>query len=218
MRSMFGPAAAGVNAGEAMARDYPVHSVHLPDAMFFTYAVYMTLRRLWALVVVVLSALVTLPEGAAASIANPAGNPIEVLQQKIDSGAVTLDYDPDGKGYLPAILKALSIPEDSQVLAFTRSSLQLARISPTKPRAIYFNDELSAAAVLNGQFLEFLVNDPRRGVAFYLLDVPKVDKPQFREETSSCSFCHNTENPGGPSWIVANIPADRNGNRYIQPA
>lgn len=176
----------------------------------------MTLRRFWALASVILASLATLPAGAA-SIANPAGNPIEVLQQKIDSGAVSLDYDEGGKGYLPAILKALNIPQDSQVLTFTRSSLQLNRISPSKPRAIYFNDDLSAAAVLNGQFLEFLVNDPRRGVAFYLLDVPKADKPQFREETSSCMFCHGVEAPDTPGWIVANIPADSNGNRYIQP-
>ncbi|MDB5440427.1 MAG: hypothetical protein JWM33_2854 [Caulobacteraceae bacterium] len=176
----------------------------------------MTFRRFWALAVV-LSALAALPVGSASVAASPPGNPIEVLQQQIDSGAVTLDYDENGKGYLPAVLKALSVPVDSQVLAFTRSSLQLNRISPTRPRAIYFNDELSAAAVLNGQFLEFLVNDPRRGIAFYLLDVPKTDKPQFREQTTSCSFCHNTEHPGVPTWIVANIPADRNGNRYIQP-
>ncbi|MDB5441595.1 MAG: hypothetical protein JWM33_4022, partial [Caulobacteraceae bacterium] len=175
----------------------------------------MTLRRFWALAAVV-SSLATLPAGAV-GVAAPPGNPIEVLQQQINSGAVTLDYAPDGQGYMPSILKALSIPVDSQVLAFTRSSLQLAKISPSKPRAIYFNDNLSAASVLNGQFLEFLVNDPRRGLAFYLLDTPKVDKPQFREETSSCMFCHGVEAPDTPGWIVANIPSDSNGNRYSQP-
>src|SRR5215813_12349098 len=68
-------------------------------------------------------------------------NPVSSLQERLDRGTATLEYEP-GRGYLQSVLRALDIPESSQVLVFSKTSLQRERISPRTPRAIYFNDEV----------------------------------------------------------------------------
>ena len=77
-------------------------------------------------------------------------NRIEALQQKLERGEASLTYNDKGHGWLESVLKALNVPEESQVLAFSRSSFQFDLISPKTPRAIYFNDDVSVAAVHGG--------------------------------------------------------------------
>src|SRR5262249_11925511 len=72
----------------------------------------------------------------------PLADPVWQLQQRLRSGDARLDYDPD-YGYLPAILRNLQAPISSQVLVFSKTSFQAARISPHMPRALYFNDRVS---------------------------------------------------------------------------
>src|SRR5579871_2210363 len=62
------------------------------------------------------------------------------LQREIDSDQVRLAYD-EARGYLPAVLRALRIPVSSQVLVFSKTSIQKELISPEAPRALYFNDQ-----------------------------------------------------------------------------
>src|SRR3954452_9817259 len=61
------------------------------------------------------------------------------LQTAVESGETVLDFDEE-HGSLPAVLRALAIPPSSQSLVFSRTSLQLDRIAPWTPRALYFND------------------------------------------------------------------------------
>src|SRR5215468_37138 len=70
-----------------------------------------------------------------------AADPVARPQQKIDSGEVTLSFDPRW-GYLPAILDALKVPKSSQSLVFSKTSFQFTRIFPETPRALYFNDDV----------------------------------------------------------------------------
>ena len=51
-------------------------------------------------------------------------DPVARLDRKIDSGQIKLDYAANGWGYLPALLKALDINPDSQVLVFSKTSIQ----------------------------------------------------------------------------------------------
>src|SRR5215213_4589530 len=51
------------------------------------------------------------------------------LVAEIDSGKTVLPFDAD-RGYLPALLNALNIPVSSQGLVFSRTSLQVDRITP----------------------------------------------------------------------------------------
>ena len=76
-------------------------------------------------------------------------NRISRLQQRLDQGELTLTHEGD-MSYLPALLKALEVPVESQMLVFSKTSLQMRRISPRTPRALYFNDDVYLGWVQRG--------------------------------------------------------------------
>jgi hypothetical protein len=138
-------------------------------------------------------------------------NSIEALQARLDAGTAKLTFAKDGHGWLQSVLAALGVAQDSQLLTFTRSSLQFDKISPKTPRAIYFGDDVAVAAVVDGHVLEILANDAKGGPAFYTLDTAKTDKPHFEREGPRCLSCHSMVNPYAPGWMVANITAIADG-------
>src|ERR1035438_6728232 len=97
-------------------------------------------------------------------------DPVGRLDKQLESGKAKLEYSPNGWGYLPALLKQLGVNIDSQVLVFSRTSIQTNRISPRTPRAIYFNDDVTVGYVQNGEALELTSLDPRQGIYLYTLD------------------------------------------------
>ena len=117
------------------------------------------------------------------------GDPVARLAEKIESGQIQLDYAPGGLGYLPALLKQLDVTVDSQVLVFSKTSIQSDHISPRTPRAIYFNDEVAIGFVQNGDVLELSALDPARGVYFYTLDSRKAAKVELGRRPD-CLRCH----------------------------
>ena len=157
----------------------------------------------------VLSALLALP--LAANAAEAPTHSIEALQAKLDAGTVKLTFANDGHGWLQSVLAALGVAQDSQLLTFTRSSLQFDKISPKTPRAIYFGDDVAVAAVVEGHVLEILANDAKGGPAFYTLDTARTDKPKFEREGARCLSCHGMVNSYAPGWMVANITAIADG-------
>jgi hypothetical protein len=94
-------------------------------------------------------------------------------------------------GYLQAVLDALHVPVESQVLVFSKTSFQAARIGPKNPRAIYFGDTLSVGWVRGGEVLEFVAQDPRQGSVFYTMSQTR-DTPLF-ERNDACVSCHASE-------------------------
>lgn len=99
----------------------------------------------------------------------PVNDPVTQLAGRIATGTTRLDFD-DQQGYLLAVLKELDIPISSQTLVFSKTSLQLQRISPRRPRALYFNDDVYVGFCQNGDVLEFAATDPMQGAIFYTLD------------------------------------------------
>src|SRR5271154_6270861 len=137
--------------------------------------------------------------------AGPVSDPIAQLEKQLESGKTKLDYAPNGWGYLPAILKNLDINIDSQVLVFSRTSIQNQRISPRTPRAIYFNDDVAVGYVQNGEALELTGLDPRRGIYLYTMDPAKSDKPRLGRR-DDCLRCH--QGPvtlGVPGLMVSSV-------------
>src|SRR5579864_3775300 len=108
-------------------------------------------------------------EPAIAYFTTPANDPVARLNQRIRTGAITLAYDPN-QGYLRSILAALQLNVDSQMLVFSKTSVQAIHINPRNPRALYFNDAVSVGYIRDAPFLEFAAQDPRQGVIFYTLD------------------------------------------------
>ncbi|HEX5229386.1 MAG TPA: hypothetical protein VFW44_16835 [Bryobacteraceae bacterium] len=119
----------------------------------------------------------------------PTNDAVSRLQDKLDSGAVKLDFDAKF-GYLPSLLKHLGINTDSQMLVFSKTSFQAPKISPKEPRALYFNDQVAVGFVPQGDLMEFAATDPKQGVVFYTLDREKTDKPSFVRRTDQCISCH----------------------------
>ena len=120
----------------------------------------------------------------------PARDPIAQLNDKLQRGEVTLERRGES-GYLQSVLEALKVPVESQILVFSKTSFQAARIGPKNPRAIYFNDTASVGWVRGGEVLEFVGQDPTQGAVFYTLSQAN-DKPTF-DRTDSCVSCHASE-------------------------
>jgi hypothetical protein len=160
--------------------------------------------------------LLFLPLAVAASRADEApNNAAEALEARLERGEITFIYASDGHGYLESVLKALKISPESQVLPFTKSSLQFDRISPGTPRAVYFNDEVAVGSVHPGGLIEIIADDRRGGIVFYTLDNNAPGKPRLQEESARCVACHGLVNRVTPGWIVANITATADGTPQI---
>ena len=71
----------------------------------------------------------------------PTTDPVAELKRWIEDGTARLTFD-EGTGYLRSALEALHVPIESQMLVFSKTSLQRERISPQNPRALYFNDDI----------------------------------------------------------------------------
>lgn len=133
------------------------------------------------------------------------------LQKRIDAGEVKLDFDPD-HGYLPAVLKALNVPVSSQGLVFSRTSLQVDRIAPWTPRAVYFNDDTYVGWVQHGPIMEVATADPQLGGVFYTLEQQPTDHPKFERQSQMCLQCHASSATGGiPGFIMRSVFTDRYG-------
>jgi hypothetical protein len=140
----------------------------------------------------------------------PVSDPAWQLQQRLDRGEAKLAYDPD-HGYLPAVLDALQVPRASQVVVFSKTSLQAPRISPRNPRAIYFNDTVSVGWVPTGEVVEIASQDPKQGVIFYTLDQLEVAKPRLKRR-DDCLQCHATgATLGVPGLVVRSVYPEPSG-------
>jgi hypothetical protein len=138
-------------------------------------------------------------------------DPVYRLYEKIEKGQVKLDYAPNGWGYLPSLLKQLDVNPDSQVLVFSKTSIQIDHISPRTPRAIYFNDDVAVGYVQQGEELELTGLDPVRGTYLYTIDTPESDKIGFSRR-DDCLRCH--QGPvsfGVPGMLISSIqPSSEN--------
>jgi hypothetical protein len=126
-------------------------------------------------------------------------NDVVTLNQKLQEGAVHLAFE-GLSGYLRSALAALEIPVDSQMLVFSQTSLQSARINAGNPRALFFSDRVALGWVRDGDVLEVAAHDARQGVVFYTLEQRATEMPQFKRQTI-CLGCHR----GGPTLGVPGL-------------
>jgi hypothetical protein len=142
-------------------------------------------------------------------------DPVAKLQSRLDAGEAALDYD-DEHGYLPAVLRLLDIPESSQMLVASKTSFQLRRISPQRPRAVYFNDENYVGWVQQGDVVELSSVDPQQGAIFYTLSQEQTDTPRFVRDKGQCLTCHaSSRTQGVPGHLVRSVYLDRDGQPQL---
>ncbi|MGD9719900.1 MAG: hypothetical protein AB7O59_01650 [Pirellulales bacterium] len=148
------------------------------------------------------------------STAVPA-NKVSDLVDKIRNGTAGLTHEA-GFGYLQSVLRELEIPASSQVLVFSKTSLQRHRISPRKPRAIYFSDNVYVGFCQAGDVLEVSAVDPNLGAVFYTIDQRSQETPQFLRQTENCLLCHSSARTEGvPGHVVRSLLVDKTGNPIL---
>jgi hypothetical protein len=137
-------------------------------------------------------------------------NAVERLRESLRAGQAKLQFEED-HGYLRSLLLALNVPESSQTLVFSKTSLQRHRIGPKTPRALYFNDDVYVGFCLRGDVIEVSTADPHLGTVFYTLD-QHPGTPKFTRQTDSCLICHGSSaTQGFPGHLVRSLQVDSDG-------
>lgn len=131
-------------------------------------------------------------------------NPVVQLQRDLAEGKTAIGSPPLSRAAVSMLLERLAIGTDSQMLVFSKTSNQAARISPQQPRAIFFNDSAIVAVVPGSPSIEFAALDAVRGIVFYTLQ-PGPDTPKL-ERALACVRCHHGPNTAGvPGVYVGSV-------------
>ena len=133
----------------------------------------------------------------------PLSNPVADLNQKLQDGSARLTFD-GRSGFLRSALDALQLPLDSQLLVFSRGSLQGRQIGEQNPRALFFNDRVALGWVRDGNVIEVAAQDESAGVAFYTLEQREhaADGPPQFERAFVCLGCHVTKDTLGVPGLL----------------
>ena len=145
----------------------------------------------------------------------PLGNVVDDLNRRLEAGSARLAFE-GRAGYLASVLEALALPTDSQLLLFSKASLQGRLIAPSNPRALYFNDRVALGWVRDGDVLEVAAHDPRAGVVFYSLPQRATERPAFKREFR-CLGCHlSGDTLGVPGLLMFSATPDGDDDRNVK--
>ncbi len=109
------------------------------------------------------------------------------------------------------LLETNQIPVESQVLVFSKTSLQRDLIHPRQPRSLYFSDDLYVGWVPGG-LMEVSVTDPELGLVFYKLDGRDPSRPLRFERDAECLSCHGgSMTRNWPGLMVRSVYPDERG-------
>lgn len=167
-----------------------------------------------------LMAAVRLSDGFSGSIEQPeigyttlpVTDPIAELNRKIEAGEVKLEKEKAG-GYLRSVLDALKVPVESQLVVFSRTSLQQRIIYPTNPRTIFFDDSVAVGWVRGEPFVEVAAQDARQGIHFYTLaQSDGAQQTFYRHDNRMCLTCHESMAALGiPGMLIRSSPIGKDG-------
>ncbi|MCA9133994.1 MAG: hypothetical protein KDA45_12595, partial [Planctomycetales bacterium] len=133
------------------------------------------------------------------------------LARAIDEGRETLEYSTQ-HGWLPSLLEKLNVSQHTQTLVFSKTSLQLHKISPRTPRALYYNDDIYVGWCLHGDAVEIAATDPEQGAVFYTVDQDPALPAKIRRDRGQCLTCHATNRTQGvPGYLVRSVYPDYSG-------
>jgi hypothetical protein len=119
-----------------------------------------------------------------------ASDSLTKLAADLASGAKRVE-GATGLERLKFVLKELQVPEESQMLVFSKTSHQNSLIHPKNPRALYFSEEAYVGYVPGGA-IEAVVIDPVLGPVFYLIESGGPLGLKIERDLSNCMSCHGT--------------------------
>ena len=145
----------------------------------------------------------------------PLSNAVDELNRRLLDGSARLTFE-GRSGYLRSAIDALQLPVDSQLLLYSKGSLQGRLVSSSSPRALFFNDRVALGWVRDGDLLEVAAHDARAGVVFYSLEQRPAERPVFKREFR-CLGCHMTgETSGIPGLLMFSSTTDAANNRDMR--
>jgi hypothetical protein len=113
------------------------------------------------------------------------------------------------KKRLKWLLDELGVPVESQMLVFSKTSMQRDLINPETPRVLYFSDEAYVGWSVTGSF-EVSVFDAKLGTTFYLFDQHAAKDVPLLERSGDCLLCHS-RHEHTPTLRTRSIYPDGNG-------
>ncbi|MDA1005227.1 MAG: hypothetical protein O3A87_01910 [Verrucomicrobia bacterium] len=116
------------------------------------------------------------------------GDPMTRFLAEVENGTRTLPEEV-GLPLVKDLLEALKLDAASQVLVFSKTSLQKSEISPGNPRALYFNEEVYLGWMPGGR-IELASFDPELGPVFYFQRPLQDEEGKPFVQTRSCLGCH----------------------------
>jgi hypothetical protein len=113
------------------------------------------------------------------------------------------------------VLKALHVPEASQVLVFSKTSLQNSLIHPKNPRSLFFSEEAYIGYVPGGD-IEAIIQDPVLGPVYYLIEAATEGRLKIERNDSNCMTCHGTSNTENvPGMLIRSVYPDEDGRPLL---
>ena len=141
-------------------------------------------------------------------------DPVARLSERLAVGDASLVFDGE-RGYLDSLLAALDIDTASQLLVFSKTSLQVRGIAPETPRAIFFNDAIYVAWTRDAPTIEIASMDPNLGPVFYTLEQRAAIDVPFERQLGRCLRCHDSYSLTGggvPRFILGSGYIGTDGN------
>jgi hypothetical protein len=117
---------------------------------------------------------------------------------------------------LEFVLDYLNVPKESQVLVFSKTSLQISRITPQNPRSLYFSENAYVGYVPGGA-VEVIAHDAVLGPVFYLVESDKDGAMKIERDTNRCLSCHATSRTENvPGMLIRSVYAEETGHPILQ--
>lgn len=139
----------------------------------------------------------------------PATDPLAKLAEELEANPV--DSMP-ALDRLRLVLNRLNVPEESQVMVFSKTSKQIGLISPRNPRALYFSENAYVGYVPGGA-IEVITEDPILGPVFYLIKQGGPAGLRIDRDSSDCFSCHGTTRTRGvPGVLIRSVFPDADGH------
>lgn len=141
-----------------------------------------------------------------------ARDPVSTWQERLNENSLQFDQRSES-AFVESVLAELDVPVASQVMVYSKTSLQIDAISPRRPRAVYFSEEAYVGWVQGGD-LEIISMDPELGPIFYRMTVPqpRANHPPRVRRSKDCLSCHEgSRTEHVPGMLVRSVRTDIRG-------